>query len=141
LLSILNIVRTFKLYYKIIQQSQSKPPTASSQSKQPQHDVSENPEVMEFLNSVKLTKYADTFVENGFEDLETILELNEEYLETIGIPLGHKLKIMKRIKQIKADAPTENNQTNDESHDVSQNVTGASTDPHLQDGKYSSFNY
>jgi hypothetical protein len=45
----------------------------------------------------------EAFIKNGFEDTETILELNEEYLETIGVPLGHKLKIIKRIKQLKSE--------------------------------------
>jgi hypothetical protein len=37
------------------------------------------------------------------EDLETILELDEGHLEQMGIPLGHKLKILKRIKETRAD--------------------------------------
>jgi hypothetical protein len=50
-----------------------------------------------------LDKYQDKFVENGVEDLETILELNEEHIELMAIPLGHKLKIMKRIKDMRAE--------------------------------------
>lgn len=37
------------------------------------------------------------------EDLETILEMNDEHIELMGIPLGHKLKIMKRIKDTRAE--------------------------------------
>lgn len=37
------------------------------------------------------------------EDLETILELRDEHIEQIGIPLGHKLKIMKKIKDMRSD--------------------------------------
>ena len=40
-------------------------------------------------------------VDNGIEELETILELQDKHVEQIGIPLGHKLKIMKRIKDIR----------------------------------------
>jgi hypothetical protein len=47
---------------------------------------------------MKLEKYHDKFIDNGVEDLETILELDEKHLEQMGVPLGHKLKIMKRIK-------------------------------------------
>ena len=60
-------------------------------------------EVIEFLESVKLAKYKDTFIQNGFDDMDTILELNEEYLESLGLPLGHKLKIMKRIRELRND--------------------------------------
>ena len=42
-------------------------------------------------------------VDNGIEDLETILELQDQHIEQIGFPLGHKLKIIKRIKDIRAE--------------------------------------
>ena len=43
------------------------------------------------------------FTENGVEDLETILELNDSHIDAIGIPLGYKLKILKRIKTIRQE--------------------------------------
>lgn len=52
----------------------------------------------EFLSAIKLDKYFDKLIDNGVEDLETILELEDSHVEQMGIPLGHKLKIMKRIK-------------------------------------------
>ena len=55
------------------------------------------------MQSIKLEKYLDKFVDNGIEDLETILELKDEHIEQIGIPLGHKLKIMKRIKDLRKE--------------------------------------
>lgn len=60
-------------------------------------------EVSNFLGSIKLEKYFDKLVENGVEDLDTILELQEEHIEQMGIPLGHKLKIMKKIKDLKCE--------------------------------------
>jgi len=45
-----------------------------------------------------LQKYFGKFIENGIEDLETILELNDSHLNGMAIPLGYKLKIIKRIK-------------------------------------------
>ena len=36
--------------------------------------------------------------------MDSILELNDEYLESLGVPLGHKLKIMKRIKELRNDS-------------------------------------
>lgn len=61
-----------------------------------------NAEVKEFLQAIKLEKYEQKLIDNGVEDLETILELRDEHIEQIGIPLGHKLKIMKRIKDLRA---------------------------------------
>jgi len=48
-----------------------------------------------------MNKYLETFTKNGFEDLETILELRDEDFTAMGIPLGHKLKMLKRIKELK----------------------------------------
>ncbi len=59
------------------------------------------PEVDSFLNSIALTKYKDRFIENGIEDEETILELNDDHMDALSVPLGHKLKILKRIKMLR----------------------------------------
>lgn len=56
-----------------------------------------------FLKDLKLDKYVDNFIDNGVEDLETVLELNEKHLEQMGVPLGHKLKIFKRIKETRKE--------------------------------------
>ena len=45
-----------------------------------QNEESKDNEVQGFLESVNLMKYADKFIENGVEDLETILELQEDHL-------------------------------------------------------------
>lgn len=55
-----------------------------------------------------MEKYKDKLIENGVEDLETILELKEEHIEQMGIPLGHKLKIIKKIKDMKASGASAN---------------------------------
>ena len=60
------------------------------------------PEVQTFLGSISLeNKYYNKFVENGIEDMETILELNDTHLDALQVPLGYKLKILKRIKSIR----------------------------------------
>lgn len=64
---------------------------------------SEFPEIEEFLASINLQKYKDRFLENGIEDYETVLELNDSHLDAIGIPLGYKLKIIKRIKTMRQE--------------------------------------
>lgn len=60
-------------------------------------------EVRHFLEEIKLEKYFDKMIENGIEDLETILELKDDHVEQMGVPLGHKLKIIKKIKDIRSD--------------------------------------
>lgn len=59
-------------------------------------------EVREFLEEIKLEKYFDKMIDNGIEDLETILELKDDHVEQMGVPLGHKLKIIKKIKDMRA---------------------------------------
>ena len=60
-----------------------------------------HPEVEEFLASITMQKYLPMFIENGFEELETILELRDEDFNVMKIPLGHKLRMLKRIKELK----------------------------------------
>ena len=68
---------------------------------QAQKIADDNAEVRNFLTEIKLEKYYEKFMENGVEDLETILELKDEHIEQMGIPLGHKLKIIKKIKDMR----------------------------------------
>jgi hypothetical protein len=50
-----------------------------------------------------LDKYFKKFVENGIEDQETILELSDMHLDAMEIPMGYKLKILKKIKTLRED--------------------------------------
>ena len=52
------------------------------------------PEVVKFLEGIGMIKYYSMFVNNGFEDLDTILELHDEDFAVMGMPLGHKIKIL-----------------------------------------------
>ena len=43
--------------------------------------MDDNAEVKSFLTEIKLEKYYEKFIENGVEDMETILELKDEHIE------------------------------------------------------------
>ena len=45
------------------------------------NDETDSAEVKAFLEEMKLNKYFDKLVDNGVEDLETILELKDEHIE------------------------------------------------------------
>lgn len=60
--------------------------------------VADDVSVAEFLTSCGMERYADMFISNGFEDMETMFELEEEHLAQLNIPLGHRLKIVRAIK-------------------------------------------
>ena len=65
-------------------------------------EVETKGQVREFLNSIKLGKYFDKFIENGVDDLETILDLNANNISELGIPMGHRLKMLKNINKYKS---------------------------------------
>jgi len=56
------------------------------------------------LKSIQLDEYFKKFVENGIEDLETILELSDMHLDAMEIPMGYKLKIIKKIKTLREES-------------------------------------
>ena len=58
-------------------------------------------EVLDFLNTCGMDKYYKTFVENGIDEVDILMELTEGHLTNMGIPLGHRLKILKKIKESK----------------------------------------
>lgn len=51
-----------------------------------------------------MEKYLTTLLENGIDDMEILFEINEEHLTALNIPMGHRLKIMKRIRELKGEA-------------------------------------
>lgn len=50
---------------------------ADSKSVTQASTADEFPEIDNFLVSINLQKYKNRFIENGIEDLETVLELND----------------------------------------------------------------
>ena len=53
-----------------------------------------------FLTELGLSRYLSQFLQSGVEDLETALELTEADLERMGIALGHRIKILKRLRDL-----------------------------------------
>jgi len=45
--------------------------------------------------------YYHKLMDNGIDDMEIVMELNEQHLQNLEIPLGHRIKILKRIKELK----------------------------------------
>ena len=49
---------------------------------------------------VKLGEYFVLFMNHGFNDLETVMELNEDHLKEMGIDkVGHRIKILKHTNK------------------------------------------
>jgi len=77
---------------------------------------SEYSEISEFLNEINLGNYLNLFVENGVDDLKKITQIDEKILDQMKIPLGHKLKILRKagkLKNIQQDSDTESSPEKD----------------------------
>merc|ERR1712060_990506 len=55
-------------------------------------------EVREFLEQCGLGPHLDTLIRHGFDRMEALQEMREEHLEALGIPLGHRLLLMKHLR-------------------------------------------
>lgn len=65
----------------------------------PTYTVQENNPVVDFLERVGLEQYADILMNAGFDDMETLLEIEDADLKDIGIPRGHAVKLRKRLRE------------------------------------------
>ena len=61
-------------------------------------------QISEFLESLGLGEYADTFEENAI-DMEVIPELTDSDLKELGLKLGHRKKLLKAIDAFEETTP------------------------------------
>ena len=55
-----------------------------------------------FLGSMGLSQYTDAFVDNGYDDPDSIVDLEEsELIEDLGMKKGHAKKFLKKVRQEK----------------------------------------
>jgi hypothetical protein len=87
-------------------------------------------QISDFLDSINLDKYLSLFIESNIDSIQKIfgifkliIELNDSTLDLMKIPLGHKLKILKRAQQLKNiqnDEKEEEETVNNPSEEISQ---------------------
>lgn len=75
--------------------------TQSVRQMTPQREKKEELSLKQFLTKLNLIKYEEIFLENGFDELEILVEIEKEHLEEMKIPLGHQIKILKDVKMLK----------------------------------------
>ena len=62
-------------------------------------------DVRSWLVKNKLDIFEDVFMQNGYDELDVIAELDETDLDAMNINLpGHRKKILLRVKQLKEQA-------------------------------------
>ncbi|KAI1083250.1 hypothetical protein F5B20DRAFT_453289 [Whalleya microplaca] len=52
-----------------------------------------------------ISQYLNAFVDQGFDSWETILDITESDLDTLGVKLGHRRKLQRRIANYRGVAP------------------------------------
>jgi len=52
-----------------------------------------------------ISQYLETFVDQGFDTWETILDITESDLDALGVKLGHRRKLQRRIANSRGLAP------------------------------------
>jgi SAM domain (Sterile alpha motif) len=69
-------------------------------------------DLAEWLEAQGFGQYAELFADNAI-DREALVELSDEHLKELGLPLGHRVKLLKAIRQLRepeagpaADQPT-----------------------------------
>ncbi|KAJ3529779.1 hypothetical protein NM208_g9604 [Fusarium decemcellulare] len=53
-----------------------------------------------------LSQYLDAFVEQGFDEWDIILDIQESDLDALGVKLGHRRKLQRRIANARGISPT-----------------------------------
>jgi len=55
--------------------------------------------VVLFLEEAGLSQYASCLLGSGFDELETLLEIEDADLKDLGVPRGHALKLKRRLRE------------------------------------------
>jgi hypothetical protein len=58
-------------------------------------------DVYDFLMSIRLFRYIEIFIEDGFEDMETLLQIDQEYFKEREYPPEHKIRILNKVAELK----------------------------------------
>ncbi|KAK2843494.1 hypothetical protein Q7C36_011709 [Tachysurus vachellii] len=58
--------------------------------------------VYEWLKTLQLTQYVESFVDNGYDDLEVCKQIGEPDLDAIGVfPPHHRLKVLRAVHRLR----------------------------------------
>ena len=61
-------------------------------------------DIADWLRTLGLDQYEAAFRESGI-DVDVLPELNEQHLKDLGVPLGHRLKMLRAIRDRAAATP------------------------------------
>ncbi|POS74675.1 high mobility group protein [Diaporthe helianthi] len=64
-----------------------------------------SPNLQEVFGELGISQYLDVFLDQGFDTWETILDITESDLDALGVKLGHRRKLQRRIANARGVAP------------------------------------
>ncbi|KAL7936277.1 hypothetical protein V8C35DRAFT_253393 [Trichoderma chlorosporum] len=65
-----------------------------------------NQELEAIFRELGISQYLDTFVEQGFDTWDTILDIQESDLDALGVKLGHRRRLQRRIANARGIDPS-----------------------------------
>ncbi|KAL7950813.1 hypothetical protein V8C42DRAFT_131425 [Trichoderma barbatum] len=65
-----------------------------------------NQELEVIFRELGISQYLDTFVEQGFDTWDTILDIQESDLDALGVKLGHRRRLQRRIANARGIDPS-----------------------------------
>ena len=95
-------------------------------------------EVKQWLESIGLPQYVSHFLENGYDDMDSLWDLNNDDLDAIGIKLpGHRKKILTQASKFSTDTQGdwETQNSHEEAPVVSKSPSGDGTTAEMDDGE------
>ena len=63
--------------------------------------------IAEWLASLGLSEYTQRFADNSIDDISILRDLTDQDLKDIGVPLGHRRKMLCAIAEMAGTAPTQ----------------------------------
>jgi SAM domain (Sterile alpha motif) len=63
--------------------------------------------ITEWLASLGMSEYAQRFADNRIDDVSILRDLTDQDLKDIGVPLGHRRKMLRAITEMVGAAPTQ----------------------------------
>jgi class 3 adenylate cyclase len=63
--------------------------------------------ITEWLASLGMSEYAQRFADNRIDDVSILRDLTDQDLKDIGVPLGHRRKMLRAIAEMVGAAPTQ----------------------------------
>jgi hypothetical protein len=60
-------------------------------------------QVADWLKTLGMSEYAQLFAENRI-DLSVLPDLTDQHLKELGVPLGHRLKMLRAVRELSGPA-------------------------------------